>query len=109
MAQRRKTKKQKTCWQTIAQEAQDYRDASMRDVQLSVSQPSGLLPQNVLHIPAAILDQADSKITESTPEALVPALANGKLTAREVTLAFLRRAAIAQRLVSDSRIGSSCC
>lgn len=106
MAQPRKTKKQNNSWQTIAQEAQDYRDASMRDVQLPMSQHSGFMPQNVLYIPAAILSEAEVTITESTPEDLVSALATGKLSAREVTLAFLHQAAIAQRLVSGSRVVS---
>lgn len=100
MAQFRRTKKQKSSWRSIAQDAQDYRDASIEAVQSPMSQPLASLPQNVLHIPATILSEAETTITETAPEELVFSLANGELTAREVTAAFLRRAAIAQTLVS---------
>jgi amidase len=99
MPQPSKTKKRKTSWQTIAQQAQEYRDASISEIQPSIPDLPPTLPKNVLHIPATILSEAEINITESSPEDLVSALAKGALTAREVTSAFLRRAALAQRLV----------
>ena len=99
MAQRAMSKKRNNSWQTIAQQAQDHREASIRRLEPPIPKLPRFLPKNVLHIPATILSEAEITITESSPEYLVSTLANGGLTAREVTCAFLRRAAIAQRLV----------
>jgi hypothetical protein len=57
--------------------------------------------------PAKVLHPDDVRITEMLPESLLALLASGELTATEVTTAFLRRAVIAQKLVSVE-ISSNC-
>ncbi len=59
-------------------------------------------PKNSTNIPSINLQAEDVEITASLPEELVKLLANGELTATEVTTAFLRRAALAQKLVGIS-------
>jgi hypothetical protein len=49
-----------------------------------------------------LLQVEDLTITVFRPEELVKLLANRELTATEVTTAFLRRATLAQKLVSTS-------
>ena len=64
---------------------------------------SNTIPTNVLDIPRScgILSARELNITEKyTADELVQALASGKFTALEVTLAFCKRAAIAQKLIS---------
>lgn len=90
-------------WQEIAQEAQDYRDASLSQVEVSNAFkdkpfPKNL-PKNSTIIPKDLLCDIDIKITETLLEELVEALATGILTATQVTTAFLRRAVLAQKLV----------
>jgi hypothetical protein len=97
-------RKPKRPWQEIAQEAQQYRDASI--VTFATNFPALLddkfsePPKNSTNIPGIVLQPQDLKITESSPEDLVKLLANGELSATDVTAAFLRRAALAQILVS---------
>ncbi|KAL4977968.1 Acetamidase [Aspergillus desertorum] len=57
---------------------------------------------NVIDFPkkAGILSEAELKITESSAADLVAQLAAGQLTSVEVTLAFCKRAAIAQQLTN---------
>lgn len=57
------------------------------------------IPLNVTGIPKTLLSEKEIEITEKLPEKLVEELANGSLTAVEVTNAFLRRAGLAQKLV----------
>ncbi|RAK99527.1 glutamyl-tRNA amidotransferase subunit A [Aspergillus ibericus CBS 121593] len=59
-----------------------------------------MLPSRVIDIPRQHLTPLELAITESSPEALVVSLAAGKWTATSVTKAFLRRAAMAQRLTN---------
>jgi amidase len=89
-------------WQEIAKKSQDYRDASIARVQ----PPSvhGDLPLNVSGIPRQLLSTREADITELAPEALYTLLAAGKLTSTEVTTAYLKRAAVAQNLVSWCRV-----
>jgi len=51
-------------------------------------------------VPSKTLHPRDTKITETLPENLVKQLASGNLSAKVVTTAFLRRAVLAQKLVS---------
>ena len=97
--------KLKRSWQDVAKEAQDFRDASLVQVLgiAAVFEQDAFLnepPKNVMTIPCLVLSPGDIQITESLPEELVKLLANGQLSAMDVTVAFLRRAAVAQRLVS---------
>jgi amidase len=91
-------------WQEIAREAQQHRDAAVANLATDFpvlldndkfSEP----PKNSKNIPGIVLEPRDLKITESLPEELIKLLANGELSATDVTTAFLRRAALAQILV----------
>lgn len=107
-------KKQKLArpWQVIAKEAQDYREASLAQVKpglpelfdefertLESVQSNALGGAAIEHV-RAVLHPTDVQNTEMLPENLISALATGKLSATDVTNSFLRRAVIAQRLVS---------
>lgn len=99
--------KSKRPWQEVA-EAQENRDASLQRVP-GISEVFGRLtfpnelPKNVTGVPGRVLSSLDIHITEQLPEELVKLLANGHLSATYVTLAFLRRAAVAQKLVICSQ------
>jgi amidase len=98
MAPSRKMKPKRP-WQDIAREAQEYRDASLATFTTNV--PAALETiKNSKIIPTKLLQAEDLAITVSLPEELVRLLANGELTATEVTTAFLRRATLAQKLVN---------
>jgi|SRR5882757_4174113 len=101
-----KHKKTKGLWQEIAKEAQEYRDASVDRIQPIIRDLPSLLPKMVLNIPATILSPFEIETTEMPPDELIGKLADGHMTAKTVTTAFLRRAAIAQKLVrgADSRL-----
>jgi amidase len=89
-------------WQDIAREAQDHRDASIKPflgiTGRCVSIPEKL-PKNSMSVPSNTLSPRDNEITELLPEQLTKLLASGKFSSTEVTTAFLRRAALAQKLV----------
>ena len=98
-----KKRKHSRPWQQIAQEAQDHRDASLAQGGSTVSaefKQSGNRPKSSLNVPEKVLEHHDLRITETLPEDLVKCLAVGELSATEVTTAFLRRAVLAQKLVS---------
>jgi amidase len=100
MAPSRKMKPKRP-WQEIAREAQEYRDASLATFATDV--PAALETiKNSKIIPMELLQVEDLTITVFRPEELVKLLANRELTATEVTTAFLRRATLAQKLVSTS-------
>ncbi len=104
--------KPKRSWQEIAREAQEYRDACIANFtkEFPANSTTGQvaeLPKNSIDIPSGVLGKRDLQITETLPEELVKLLANGELSATEVTTAFLRRAALARRLVSSSEILSN--
>jgi amidase len=100
MAPSRKMKPKRP-WQDIAREAQEYRDVSLATFATNV--PAALETiKNSKIILTKLLQAEDLAITVSLPEELVKLLANGELTATEVTTAFLRRATLAQKLVSTS-------
>ena len=99
-------------WQEIAQEAQDHRDASLARVQPGLPaaferiQFSEELPKSSMPIPGKALHPRDFQITQTRPEELIKALASGDLSPTIVTTAFLRRAALAQKLVSSQMLRS---
>ncbi|KAE9373330.1 amidase [Stipitochalara longipes BDJ] len=104
MAPSSKTKPKRP-WQEITKEAQDHRDASLatfaKDFPAEITPDDFAdLPDNSANIPGMVLQARDLKITESLPEELVKLLANGDLSAVDVTTAFLRRAALAQKLTN---------
>jgi amidase len=56
----------------------------------------------VTRVPYDLLDPEELRITSSSTLELLTALADGRVTSVAVTSAFLRRAAIAQKLVSQA-------
>lgn len=106
MARSRKSQPKRP-WQDVAKEAQEFRDAGLAQVPginkvFGHETFSNTLPKDVTAIPRLVMNEKDLQITESLPEKLVEILASGRLTTTEVTLAFLRKAAVAQRLVGNS-------
>ena len=98
-----------TSWEAVAREVQSARDDGIAKVQPPI--PIILadkLPTNVTPIPAQLLEAQETEITESPPEVLVGKLASGKWSSRDVTSAFLRRAAVAQGLVSGFQLHAIC-
>jgi hypothetical protein len=94
-------------WRAVAKIAQAERDASMALVEPPVPGLQIRLPLNVTTLPREILSGDEIRITEMLPEALVDGLAQGELSATSVTSAFLRRAALAQKLVGSIERHSS--
>lgn len=90
----------KQSWQEIAKTAQELRDSSIAQIKPTIPDVPAELPRNVTAIPNELLSAEEVKITETSPEELVASLASAKLFAVEVTNAFLRRAGLAQKLVS---------
>ena len=87
-------------WQETALRVQKERDDSIARVEPSIPALPENLPSRVIDIPRQHLSVEELAITESSAQSLVQSLAVGKLTASSVVRAFLRRAAIAQKLVS---------
>ena len=94
-----KVVKRKRPWQDIAQEARQYRDASIGRVWPDLPQLPENLAKSVIEIPGTVLSQEEVRITEMPPECLWSELASGDLSAVAVMTAFLRRASLAQKLV----------
>jgi amidase len=87
-------------WQEVAKEAQELRDKSIAEIEPPLPETrSEHLPLNVTSIPWKHLTTFEIEVTETSPERLVESLASGQLGCAEVTSAFLRRAAIAQKVV----------
>ena len=91
--------KRKRPWQDIAQEAQQYRDASIARVLPELPQLPENFPKDVTKMSAAVLSREEIYITGMSPEDLLSVVASGEVTAMAVTTAFLRRAGLAQKLV----------
>lgn len=87
-------------WQEVAADRQKYRDTTLATIQPAIPDiPSPSL--NTISIAKDVLTTEEIKITESKVEELAPQLARGELSAVTVVKAFLRRAALAQKLVLD--------
>ena len=86
-------------WQEIARNAQTHRDQTVEAVNPPLPSLPSNLSHNVIDVPRQILSQQEIRITETPVLTLVEQLAAGKLAATAVTNAFLRRAAVAQKLV----------
>ena len=99
-------RKAKRPWQEIAKEAEDHRRESLVKVVPGLPaafeniQFSTVLPQNSTGVPGKALHPKDFQITQRLPEELIQLMARGELSSVEVTTAFLRRAVLAQKLVS---------
>ena len=97
----------KTTWQEIARTAQQIRDASLSRVDPALPELPANLAKDVTDVPKYLLTTDEVVITQTPPEELVASLATGKLTSTAVTNAFLRRAGLAQKLVSDLQAKAS--
>ena len=86
-------------WEAFVQKAVAVRDKSLAKVDIPPI-PSKL-PLNVTGIPAMVLTPEEVEITEAhDATSLASAIASKKYTAVTVVKAFMRRAAVAQKLVS---------
>lgn len=85
-------------WQEVAQDRQRHRDETIAAVKPNIPEITDI-PLNTLSLARQILTAEEIHITESTPEELQAGLTKGDLSAVEVTNAFLRRAALAQKVV----------
>ena len=88
-------------WQDIVRQVQNHRDKSTTSVLPPLPDFNVDSLRNVTTIPKQVLSSKEVQITESSAENLVESLGNGTLTSLEVTHAFLRRAALAQKLASS--------
>lgn len=88
-------------WQEVAADRQRHRDATIAEVSPPVPdfQPQDI-PANVTDIPAKVLTEAEIAITNTNAEDLVKKLATGEWSSTAVANAFLRRAALAQKLTN---------
>ncbi|KAH7074521.1 amidase signature domain-containing protein [Paraphoma chrysanthemicola] len=87
-------------WQDIAKEAQHHRDKSIARLDHAVPPVPSTLPKAVMTIPEQLLDEPTLAISSLLPQDLVASLANGRLSATDVSTAFLQRAALAQGLTN---------
>lgn len=76
------------------------RDGSLARVEPPLGPLPDPLPLNVTGVPRQLLTEEECEITETEPIALVEKISKGEYTSVAVTKAFLRRAALAQKLVS---------
>lgn len=87
-------------WPGIAKERQAHRDASIAAVKPAIPPvDTTTLPLNVFKTLQSLLLPPEVEITEMDPLLLLQQLATGKISAVTVTNAFLRRAAVVQKLV----------
>jgi hypothetical protein len=112
MAPPSKKQKLQRPWREIAKEAQDHRDVTLAQVQPGRPDLFEKFEEDLENIQCdplkgvsimtagRVLHPDDVNITKMLPENLLTALASAELSAISVTTAFLRRAVIAQKLVS---------
>ena len=86
-------------WKKTASKVQDHRDQSLQNIEPPLPDLPSPLPKNVVAVPQQLLSPRELEITQSLPEVLLSQLAAGKWSCEEVTRAFLRRAALSQKLV----------
>ena len=101
------TSQEKAGWQEVAKTAQEYRDASIGRVEPAVPDVPQYLPRDVTPIPRELLSKEEVEITQTLTEDLLKSLASGELTSITITKAFLRRAGLAQKLVSPDNRATS--
>ena len=102
MAPKRKRQTKDPTWESIAREAQQYRDGSINQVLPPVPDVPRSFLGNATSLPASVLSEEEIQITELCSTELLSEIASGRITATLVTSAFLSRAAIAQKLVGYS-------
>ncbi|KAF2003906.1 putative fatty-acid amide hydrolase [Amniculicola lignicola CBS 123094] len=86
-------------WQSIAEQAQKHRDASLALVQPPLPTITDLA-LDTSSVPKTVLTAEELSITESDPVTLLSQLSTGTISSKQVAQAFLRRAALAQTLVN---------
>lgn len=90
-------------WQEIAKEAQRYRDATIAEIEPPVPEGPIESPRDTFDTIRSYLTSDEVAITELLPQQLLERLRTGKVAATAVTNAFLRRAALVQKLVGDEQ------
>jgi amidase len=90
-------------WQDIAHEVQAARAASI-PAEWMLKDPVPDSMTNVMSIPytSGIMTEREISLTEKDATELLQLLASGEITSYDLTLAFCKRVAIAQQLVSSS-------
>ena len=98
-------------WRECVAKALQRRDLSLSKIPGDLSQidDTDLQSNNVTTIPDKVLSADDRDITQKNAEELLLALASGSLSSVAVTTAFLRRASLAQKLVSVGPAGFKFC
>jgi hypothetical protein len=87
-------------------EAREFRDASISRVEAPLSPLPSPLPKNVTRIANDVLSSEELKITSYDAVELIQAIREKVFTCEAVTRAFLRRAALAQKLVISLPLNS---
>ncbi len=88
-------------WQEKAAWAQDFREKSLAKVEPALQGIPIELPLSSQNLPKLVLTEREIEITERyTVKELLAILRERKISVEEVTRAFLRRAALAQAVVS---------
>jgi amidase len=87
-------------WGEIAQKAQDHRDASIAQLSPSAPYVPATVPKDVTRLPEELLDAMVRSLTKLLSEELVTLLTAGRVSAVEVTTAFLQSAALSQGLTN---------
>jgi hypothetical protein len=85
-------------WQEVAKDRQIYRDATIASIEPEIPEITDI-PLNSIPIAKTVLTAEEIQITEATVEELAGKLAKEELSAVTVIKAFLRRAALAQKVV----------
>ncbi|EEP76536.1 conserved hypothetical protein [Uncinocarpus reesii 1704] len=88
-------------WQQKAQAVRDYRDATLAKVEPPLPEIPEPLPLNSQGLPKQFLSEREYELTQNYDAiALLEMLRTKKVTSEELTRAFLRRAALAQKAVN---------
>jgi amidase len=96
-----KKKKAKRAWQDVAQEAQKLRDESLLELRCGATAQLKDNPKSTMGILEQVLGPADTALTALSLEEVVHLTSSGGVPARHIIMAFLRRATLAQKLVSN--------
>lgn len=88
-------------WQEIASEQQKLRDSQIPKEWILESLPDESVA-NVMNVPytCGLMTETELALTEKDATDLLALMAKGKLKSYDLTLAFCKRASIAQQLVS---------
>ncbi|KAI0380374.1 amidase [Hypomontagnella monticulosa] len=88
-------------WQDVAADRQRHRDTTIAEVRPPVPELRAEdIPINTTAIPKKLLAEEEIKITNTDVEVLVKKIASGEWSSTTVAGAFLRRAALAQKLTN---------